>query len=44
MAYSKMFEVAVLQRVCWYTSKNTDKLLLDLEIGVSWLALGETCF
>lgn len=34
MAYSKMFEVAVLWRVYWYASKNTDKLLLDLEIRV----------
>lgn len=34
MAYSKMFKVAIIQRVSWYTLKNTNKLLLDLEISV----------
>lgn len=34
MAYSKIFKVAIIQRVSWYTSKNTNKLLLDLEISV----------
>lgn len=34
MTYSKMFKVAIIQRVSWYTLKNTNKLLLDLEISV----------
>ena len=34
MAHSKMFKVAIIQRVSWYTSKTTNKLLLDLEISV----------
>lgn len=29
-----MFKVAIIQRVSWYTLKNTNKLLLDLEISV----------